>query len=186
MTYSVSFGFSGGQELIDLLNQMQIDFGEKDAKNILTSAVRTAMKPVLATAQSLVPVDTGLLRRGLWIEARRPRAKDYRSKYVKRTDAVIALVTTKPIPPKIKKEATAKFGLGTSNEKKKYYESRGYYYDARAVAMEWGTVNVTKRSYLRPALESQGQNVVNSLGENLKTALEKYKAKQARKVIYGR
>ena len=95
MTYSVSFGFTGGKELEELLNQMQIDFGEKDAKNILTSAVRTAMKPVLDTAKALVPVDTGLLRRGLWIEARRPRAKDFRSKYVKKSDCCMIHVITR-------------------------------------------------------------------------------------------
>ena len=191
MTSSVQFGFYGFQELRDLFVEIENDFGEKDAKNILVNAARQAMKPVLETSKALVPVDTGMLRRGLWIESRKPRAKDFRSKYVSRSDAVIALVTTKPIPEKLSKEAQSKFGHITKNSefnlaKRKFLESKGHYWDARAVAMEWGTVNVTKRSYLRPALESQGSSVVNSLSGELRTSLDKYKVRQARKIIYGK
>ena len=191
MSSNYQFGYYGFRELADLFNEIEADFGTKDAKNILVNAARQAMKPVLETSKALVPVDTGLLRRGLWIESRKPRTKDFRSKYVNRNDAVIALVTTKPIPEKLKKEAYAKYGhLKSKSEfnlaKRKFLESKGHYWDARAVAMEWGTVNVTKRSYLRPALESQGSSVVNSLGSDLRVALDKYKVRQARKIIYGK
>lgn len=185
MTYNVKVGFTGGRELQELLNQLQIDFGEKDAKNILTNAVRASMQPVLATAKVLAPIDTGQLRVTLQVEARRPTSRDKRSKYVKSTDSVIGLITTAPAK-KLARGIRVYDTEGSYKSKKDKYKKIVGQSDARAVAMEFGTANVAARPYLRPALESQAGAVLNSLSGNLKIALEKYKAKQARKVLYGR
>ena len=184
MAYNVKFGFTGGRELVELLNKMQVDFGAKDAQGILTAAVKQSMQPVLASAKSLAPIDTGQLRASLHIEARRPTRRDRSSKYVKSTDAVIALVTTasiKKLEKGLKVYDTAGSFAAKKNKMKKIIGKS----DARAVAMEYGTANVAARPFLRPALESNSAVVVNSLSNTLKIQLEKYKVRQARKVLYG-
>lgn len=184
MAYNVKFGITGGRELVALLNQMQVDFGAKDAQGILTAAVRLSMAPVLATSRTLAPVDTGQLRASLHIEARRPRRRDLNSKYVKSTDAVIAIVTTASIK-RLERGFKVYDVEGSYKAKKDKTKKIVGKSDARAVAMEYGTANVAARPFLRPALESNAGAVVNSLSNTLKIALEKYKVRQARKVLYG-
>ena len=92
----VKVSFTGFQEFNEVMKDMRNDFDEKDQKKILTSAVRSAMKPVLSRAQALVPEDTGALRASLRIEARKPTRKDRKSIYVNTSDVAIATVTTAP------------------------------------------------------------------------------------------
>ena len=74
---------------------------------------------------------------------------------------------------------------GTSTVIQQYYDKKkkqkGINSDARAIAMEFGTANVAPQPYLRPALESNSSLIVNDLSGQIKTSIEKYKAKQARK-----
>jgi HK97 gp10 family phage protein len=53
--------------------------------------------------------------------------------------------------------------------------------DARAIANEFGTAKMPAKPFMRPAMESQGGNVVGSLSSSLKEVLQKYRAKQAKK-----
>ena len=96
--------WEGFKDFENLLNEIENDFGEKDAKKILRNASREAMKPVLTMAKMNAPKDTGDLARTMQIEARRPTKKDIRSKYINETDSVIALITTKAFPKKLKKQ----------------------------------------------------------------------------------
>jgi HK97 gp10 family phage protein len=164
--------FEGIQEFTQLLDQIKDDFSEKDSKKILNNAVKLAMQPVLSKAQSLVPIDTGALRASLRIETRKPTSRDKRSIYVNPTDVVIGTVTTAP---------------GSVLKKKKFVNQRtgqketGIASDARAVANEFGTAKMAGKPFMRPAMETTTQPVLNSLSTSLKTALEKYQAKQAKK-----
>ena len=58
-----------------------------------------------------------------------------------------------------------------------FYESQGYFYDARAIAMEFGTATVSPHPFLRVSLESQAQSVSESLGRILSQRMESFKAK---------
>lgn len=164
----VKIQFEGIQEFNDLLNEIRNDFDEKDSKKILNAAVRLAMKPVLDKAKMLVPVDTGALRASLRLEVRKPTRKDKRSKYVNDSDIVIGTVTTAPGSVLAKK----KFINVKTNKKQTGIPS-----DARAIANEFGTATMAGKPYMRPALESSGQESLNSLSISLKTALEKYRSK---------
>lgn len=172
MAGNVTFKIEGVQEFEALIKQMQQDFGENDQKKILNKAVRKSMTPVLNTAKSLVPTDTGALRASLRLEVRKPSRRDRRSKYVSENDIVIGSVTTAP---------------GNVLAKKSFKNMRsgqiqtGIKSDARAIANEFGTAKMPAKPYLRPALESQSGNVVNKLGQSLREVLEKYKARQAKK-----
>lgn len=168
----VTFGWEGFEEFDELLDQITMEFGVKDTRRILTRSVRQAMQPVLWDAKINSPVDTGALQASLQVEARKPTRKDQRSKYVDRQDTVIATVTT----ASGKKLAKRKFHNVRTGKMQKGITS-----DGRAMAAEFGTAKEAARPFLRPALESNQQTVVNSLGDFLKDELEKYKARKARK-----
>ena len=170
------FQITGMQDTLQVFEDLANEIGDKKATSkILIPAVREAMRPVLASAKILVPKgDTKRLIDSLVIKAKRPNAKDKKSNYVKNSDMVIATVSTKPISKKHKKEFKS---VKDKTSKKEFYESKGYFYDARAVAMEFGTKNVAPKPYLRPALESQAGAVATKLGEIIKNKIEKYKAK---------
>lgn len=176
MATTFSVGIVGAKELNDVLNQLVQDFGPKDSKNILVSAVRQAMKPALEAAKASAPVDTGALKASLRIEARKPNKKDKASKYISESDVVIASVTTAPGKVLAKKSFF--------NEKTKKRQ-KGIESDARAIAMEFGTANVAPRPYLRSALEGSSGVIVNDLSSQIKTSIDKYKARQAKKAKKG-
>jgi HK97 gp10 family phage protein len=168
----VKIAFYGQPEFTEVLRQMQDDFGEKDQKKILTSAMRIAMKPVLAKARNLVPKDTGALSASLRIEARKPTKRDRNSIYVSPTDTVIGTVTT----ASGKQLAKKSFKNIRTGKKQKGIPS-----DARAYANEFGTHKMAGKPFLRPALETSSSEMLNSLTESLRTAISKYEAKQPKK-----
>lgn len=169
MADSVTFKIEGMKEFDDLVKEMQADFGEKDQKKILNKAVRKSMASVLNAAKVRSPVDTGALQASLRLEVRKPSRKDKRSKYVEDTDIVIGNVTTAPGRVLAKK----KFMNVKSGKIQQGIES-----DGRAIASEFGTANMPANPFLRPAMESQGGNVVNSLADSLKAVLTKYRSKK--------
>jgi HK97 gp10 family phage protein len=168
----VKIAFYGQPEFTEVLRQMQDDFGEKDQKKILTSAMRLAMKPVLAKARNLVPKDTGALSASLRIEARKPTKRDRNSVYVSPTDTVIGTVTTASGKQLAKK---------TFKNIKTGKKQKGIPSDARAYANEFGTAKMAGKPFLRPSLETSSSQMLDSLTQSLKTAILKYQAKQPKK-----
>ena len=139
----VSFKLEGVGDVEKAFRELAEEIGDKKANSkILVPAAREAMKPVLAQARSNAPEDTGGLKRSLQVEARRPTRRDKRSKYISSTDTVISLVTTAP------GKKLAKMGINS---------------DARAIAQEFGTARNPAQPYLRTALESQSQSVIQNL-----------------------
>jgi HK97 gp10 family phage protein len=139
------------------------------------------MKPVLAMAKALSPKDTGALDRSLYITARRPTRKDMKSRYVTPKDSVISLVSSRPIPKKLKQEFHAKYGNLKGSEYKKakrsFYSEAGVMHDARAIANEFGTAKMSAQPFMRTSLESQAQAVAARLGIIIKQKMDSYKAK---------
>lgn len=180
--YSKQFYIKGIKETLDTFQELAEDIGDKKATSrFLLPALKAAMTPVLYAAKQLVRSDTGLLRDNLEIKVGRPTSKDKRSKYIHGSDVAIARVQTKPIAPKHRKEVESHIfemkKLGFSSSKKKLYTNRGYFYDARAIANEFGTANVSARPFLRPALEGQAQTVLELLSVTLDQRIRKYRSK---------
>ena len=173
---SVKFKFVGGEEFLELLNEIKDDYGEKDAKKILTSAVKDAMNPVLMMAKALAPKDTGALEASLRVEARRPTFKDKRSRYIQNTDTIIGTVTT--APGNVLKNRSFHNLHAPAGQRIKQI---GIPSDARANVQEFGSYKMAAHPFLRPALESQGANAASSLGEKLGTRLEQYRSKHMTK-----
>lgn len=171
---ATTFEITGLKETLQVFQDLENEIGDKKARSkVLIPSVREAMKPVLAMAKSLSPKDTGLLERTLTIVARRPSGRDKKSKYINKSDSVIAVVTTKPIPKKLKQQSA---GMSRS-EKQKFYASKNRLYDARAVANEFGTANMPAKPFMRISLESQASMVATKLGEILNQNILKYRSK---------
>jgi HK97 gp10 family phage protein len=179
-TNTTKFAINGLSETLEVFRLLEEEIGDKKARSkVLIPAAKEAMKTVLTAAKKDAPYDdspdhTGLhLKNSLSIFARRPTRNDKRSLYVSKTDSVIAMVTTKPIPKKLKKQTV---GM-KRKEAKKFYASKGIIYDGRAIANEFGTAKMAAQPFMRPALESNAGIVISRLGEILKQKIEQYKAK---------
>jgi len=175
--------WTGFQEFQDLLDEIQTDYGPKDAKNILRNACRAAMTTVLQAARSNLErnIDTGQLIRSLQIEARKPNSKDKRSSYTSPTMIMISRVTVAPGTKFIPDGDGKKTKFTTKTFKNvKTGVKQNMHSDARAYAIEFGTARWLKGEgmpYMRPALENNAATVTNNLGYHLGTALEKYRSK---------
>lgn len=180
---STKFQITGMQETLAIFEELAKEIGDKEARSkVLIPAVKEAMKPVLAAAKAFAPSDTGLLRNTLGISGRKPTRRDKQSKYVSATDTVIAIVTTKNIPKKLKNKFSETHAGLTGKDLKKakraFYEKEGIPYDGRAVANEFGTAKMSPNPFMRIALETQANNVSNILGLILKNKIEQYRSKK--------
>jgi HK97 gp10 family phage protein len=183
--YSKEFRVEGIKETLDVFQQLADEIGDKKATSkFLVPAMKKAMAPVLTAARMLVPRDTGLLARNLIISAKRPSSKDKRSKYVSETDTVIAKVSTTPIAAKDRKQrkdlAKSLAGKNIKVNNKKFYESKGYFYDGRAIANEFGTSKRAAKPFLRPAMEGQSQTVVELLSIVLDQKIRQFRSKKVK------
>jgi len=177
-----SFAVVGLKDTLAVFNELQEQIGDKNAKSkILIPAVKEAMLPVLAMAKAGAPKDTGLLSNSIYVTARRPTRKDMKSKYITSKDSVISIVSSRPIPRKIKQALQKTHGHLTGKEykkaRKKFYENQGIMYDARAIANEFGTAKMSAQPFMRVSLESQAQAVASQLGTILNQKMQAYKAK---------
>ncbi len=198
MSTNTKFEITGLAETLDVFKQLESEIGDKQARSkVLIPAIKDAMQPVLNMARMLAPNDTGMLRNTLTIVGRRPTNRDRKSKYVTSSDSVIAMVTTKNIPKKLKNKfnethaglisdyANAKNGSAfktiagkkLKSAKRSFYENHGIPYDARAVANEFGTANMGAKPFMRVSLESQAMKVSQRLGQILKQKIEQYRSK---------
>jgi HK97 gp10 family phage protein len=181
----VTYKIEGLKDVLAAFEELATDIGDKKARSrILVPAAREAMKPVLTMARMNAPKDSGDLARTMQIEARRPTRKDIRSKYITEKDTVIALVTTKAFPKKLKKEFYEKNAELYKTDKAQYNRDLkerkrqvGVLSDARAIAQEFGTARNGAQPYLRPALESQADQTAKRLGEILARRINQYRIK---------
>ena len=178
---SFELKWEGFQEFENLLDEIESDFGEKDAKKILQNACRSAMIPVLSAAKNYLisngDVDTGQLLKSLQVEARKPTARDKRSTYSTNTMVMIARIT---VAPGRKFDPDNKKLLSKTFKNKKTGVKEHMHSDARAYAIEFGTARWLPgegRPFMRPALETNSQSVTDSLGQSLRDALYKYQSK---------
>lgn len=175
-------------DVISAFDELAQQIGDRKARSkILIPAARSAMKPILAMAQQNAPVDTGALKLMLQVNARRPTSRDRRSKYITGNDAVIATVTT----ASGKKMAAMSEGKGLERSKRRIasmendahvgaylaHNFKGFKSDARAIAQEFGSAKTPAQPYLRPALESQSQQTVDKLADELRKYISKFRAK---------
>jgi HK97 gp10 family phage protein len=181
----VTYKIEGLKDVLAAFEELALEIGDKKATSkVLVPAARESMKPVLTMAKMNAPKDTGDLSRTMQVEARRPTRRDMRSKYINQKDAVIALVTTKAFPKRLKKQFYEENALLYETDKAAYNRKLkerkgqvGVLSDARAIAQEFGTARNGAQPFLRPALESQAGETAKRLGEILGRRLTQYRIK---------
>jgi HK97 gp10 family phage protein len=88
-----TYGFDDFERL---LLQLAQEFGYTEVnKRVLIPAVKAALKGTDKKAQALARKDTGKMASWIRIDARRPDQRDLMSKYVKKDDAAIAVLSAK-------------------------------------------------------------------------------------------
>ena len=191
MQRTVTFHVTGIADLTEKFRELEQDFGAKDARRVLQKAVHRAMKETIlprAKANASRHIDSGLLYNSLIATARKPTNKDRRSVYVNPSDIIVGYVQTKPIPKKLKRKVSELYGnLNTAStrklfkeKQKKFMEASGYFYDARAVANEFGTAKRAATPFLDPAISEGKDDALRSLKESFALELRKYYDKKGR------
>jgi HK97 gp10 family phage protein len=174
----------GFEEFKYLLEEIDKEFGVPDArKNVLVPATKNAMRIVLEAAKNNLyrnhGEDTGQLKRTLTVTARPVKPKDFRSKYVRKGDFVIATVSAQLKGKDISDGRAMFVEYGTKNKNLNVDVKGLNKKQASAVQREFGTVRMTARPFLRPALEAKQDEVNETLSREIKTILEKYRSKYA-------
>lgn len=142
----------GFKELETVLVQMGEELGyDAPARRVLLPAMRSAMEPVLSRARQLSPYDESNLEG--------PHMRD-----------TLRITARQP----------------NSRDKRSTYIERNdaaiatvtVRTDKRAISQEFGNARVAPQPFLRIALESQYNNVINRLGTFLAYKLSQYKSKK--------
>lgn len=142
----------GFKELNDLLVQMGEDLCyAKTARRVLIPAVKAAMQPVYQTARALVPYDEN----------------NTSSKHLRDTLRLNARVPSAKDQRSIyaDKDAVAIAIVSVRS-------------DDRALSQEFGNAQVSAKPYIRPALESNINRVLNILSSFLTYKLTHYKSRK--------
>lgn len=142
----------GFKELNDLLIEMANDIGyKKTARRVLVPAVKASMQPVLEMSRLLAPYDEK--------NTTTPHLRD-------------SLRLTARVP--------------NDRDYRSMYIDRNdavigivsVKTDKRGVSQEFGNEQVSAQPYLRPAIESQAERVIQNLGTFLTYKLQQYKSKK--------
>lgn len=150
---SLDLNATGFKELEAVLLEMGDDlcYG-KTASKVLIPAVKAAMMPVLNQARTLAPYDE----------------KNSTTKHLKDTLRIGGRIPS----ARDKRSAFVSPTDAVIGEVSVRTDKRG-------ISQEFGNNQVKAQPYLRPALESQSQAVVNILGTFLAYKIDQYKSKKA-------
>ena len=93
MSESTTEGFDDFEEL---LVEMGKEFGYRETtRNVLTKSAKAAMEAIVLPAKQMARADTGTMRQSIRVDSRIPNAKDKKSAYVHKDDAVIGIVSVR-------------------------------------------------------------------------------------------
>lgn len=142
----------GFKELHDVLLEMANDIGyKKTARRVLVPAVKASMQPVLEMSKVLAPYDE--------TNTTTPHLRDTLKLFAR-------VPTDRDMNSMYIDKNDAVIGVVSVKT------------DKRGISQEFGNEQVSPQPYLRPALESQAQRVIQNLGTFLTYKLQKYKSKK--------
>ncbi len=161
--------------LRDLGDQLKELFPALKARKVVQSAVRKAMKPVLAAAQASVPVDTGLLRSSLRIGT----AKDGDKMF-----AAGLLIGTGKGGSKKEIANAAKAAEGGSKGKhaaRKLAQRKSAHWRWHFVERGVPAHGIAAKPFLRPAMDKNAQAALDSIMKDMNAAVKRELKKRAKK-----
>jgi hypothetical protein len=164
-----AFQVEGFEELFKHMEDLKQEVGQGKTDRIWRKSLMYAFYPVLERAKALAPVDTGQLVDHLYIKVHKPKARDKAGKYYE-GEMFMARVTLNPN----RDDSRSKVIL---NKRGKFQTVT--YNRPVGLAEEFGTAsNGGGKPFLRPALESSANQVVERLGRRLWSELNSGKFTQ--------
>lgn len=158
----------GFEDLFKRMDELAQEIGQGKTNKIWRNALGSAMAPVLATAKGLAPVRTGQLRDNIYLAIHKPKARDKSSRSYQgevymarvtvsavRNDTVVNSVLQK----------NGKFRTNKSNLKQVPISQE--FGNEHLKNSEFGTAANGAHPFMRPALESNYQNIVDNLAKSL-------------------
>jgi HK97 gp10 family phage protein len=156
------FKVEGFEELFKAMDELGQEVGKAKTDNIWRRALGYAFTPVLESARTLAPTDTGQLRKGIYMKVARPTARDKASSSYK-GEVFLARVTSSAK----RDDSTVHTTITKKGKERKVYTNRPV-----GLAAEFGTADTSPQPYLRPSLESNADRVINRLGYSVMAAIE--------------
>lgn len=153
----VSIKVEGFDELFKALDELSQEIGKGKTDSIYKKALQQAFEPVLTTAKSNAPRDTGQLADHMYLRVQRPQNRDKNSKYYD-GEVWMARVTASPR----REESTKRTVLDRRGKFRDYYLNPPV-----ALSQEFGNSHTPPHPFMRSALESNAQQVVDRLGRIL-------------------
>jgi HK97 gp10 family phage protein len=155
---NTSFQVSGFAELFKHMDELKEEIGKGKTDRIWRSSLLYAFIPVLETAKSNAPVDSGQLREHLYIKASRPTSRDKAGKYYDGEQWMVRV----SLNPK-REDSVQNVVLNKKGKFQNRYTNRPV-----GLAEEFGTANNGGgKPFLRPALETNASRVIERLGSKL-------------------
>jgi HK97 gp10 family phage protein len=152
---SAEFKVEGFEQLYKAMDELAEEVGKAKTDRIWKKALGYAMEPVLARIKATAPVDTGQLQNHIYLKSHRPMGRDKQSE----SYAGEVMMARVSVSPK-REDSVEKVVLN----KRGNFKSQGIHRPV-ALAQEFGNANTAGRPFIRPALESNYQNVIERLGQ---------------------
>ncbi len=159
MSYEASrtgeFKVSGFEELYKAMDDLAEEIGKAKTDRIWKRALGYAMEPVLERVRANAPVDSGQLQDHVYMKAHRPQGRDKQSSSFQ-GEVMMARVSVSP-----KRDDSVE---RTVLNKRGNFQTYGLHRPV-ALAQEFGNAKQAARPFIRPALESNHQQVIDRLGQ---------------------
>jgi HK97 gp10 family phage protein len=168
---SVEFKVEGFDDLFKRMDEIRDEFGKGKTDRKWREILGKAMTPVLNSAKANAPKKSGQLAEHIYMKVQKPQARDKSGKYYQ-GEMYMARVTSSPIRDDTFYEMIlnkrGRFQTITRNK--------------RPVAMsnEFGNARTPAHPFLRPALESNVNNVLSLLEMQLKNFISEFDRAKAR------
>ena len=150
-----SFKVDGLDELLQNMGDLQEEIGKKKTDRLWRKILGQAMLPVLESAKTLAPVDSGQLKDHIYMKVQRPMARD-KSSVSYKGEGIMARVTVGP-----KRQDSKEVGVVVKRGKQKTL----YNHRPVALAVEFGTADTSAKPFMRTALSTNVDNVIQRLGD---------------------
>lgn len=181
MAKAVSVRVDGLKELDAALGELS----KSAARGALRRALIKAAEPMRAAAERNAPVDTGALKRSIIVTSRIDNRAG-KAEYA----AVMRGGGSKAQAVGALRDARRAKGIGESFAEAFMGPAKGGKRDAiKAMVQEFGSRKQGAQSYMRPAFDSEAQNVIDGIKDELSAEIDKTvrraRARAARKAARG-
>lgn len=169
MSVEYEFKVDGFDELFAGMAELKEEIGKGKTDRMWREALTIAAQPILDSAKRNAPIDTGQLEEHIYMKVQRPMARDKAGKYYA-GEMYMARITVSPI----REDTELHFIVNKRGRVQPVYRNKR----PVALSQEFGNAHNGAHPFLRPALESNVNLVVEILGDRIKLILDKFAKEQ--------